>query len=76
MSTNSGRETPEERQRRETFETEDAIGRQQVHDGMTAERRRIIGTILAEYGVYKLAGDEKAAQVCDRLATKIEHELD
>ncbi len=57
MSTNSDHETIEELLLRAAY----------------AERRRIIGIILAEYGVYKLSGDESIARALDRLALVIEH---
>ena len=37
------------------------------------ERRRIIGIVLAEYGVWKLSGEERIARILDALATKLEH---
>ncbi len=40
----------------------------------TAERRRIVGIVLAEYGRQKLAGNLAVAEVLDALATEIEHD--
>lgn len=57
MSTNSDHETIEE---------------SLVHVAR-AERRRIIGIILAEYGLYKLSGEDRIARALDALALKIEH---
>lgn len=57
MSTNSDHETIEEL----------------LLTAARTERRRIIGMVLAEYGVYKLSGEERIAHALDALALKIEH---
>lgn len=38
----------------------------------SAERRRIIGLILARLGIYRLGGQESAVSVLDALVTEIE----
>jgi hypothetical protein len=42
--------------------------------GAERERRRILGIILKEYALHRLAGDERIAGVLDALATAIEHD--
>ncbi len=37
------------------------------------QRRKVVSLILAEYAIYKLAGEESIAKALDALATKIEH---
>ena len=38
------------------------------------ERRRIVGMVLSEYAIYRLAGEERIARALDALATKIENQ--
>lgn len=44
-----------------------------IDDAQHAERRLIIGLILAEYAKHKLAGRLEVADALDSLATQIEH---
>ena len=44
-----------------------------IAQSVAKERKRIIGIVLAEYGVRKLAGELTIAKALDALATKIEH---
>lgn len=54
--------------------TKDEETRQLVVGAVDAERRRIVGLVLAAYGRAKLAGaDSIAAKALDELATEIEN---
>lgn len=45
----------------------------EILEAEKAERRRIIGVILEQVGIWRLKGDEKTANVLDQLALRIEH---
>jgi len=38
-----------------------------------AERRRVLGLLLAEIGRLRLAGDKRAADALDQIALRVEH---
>lgn len=46
----------------------------EIEVGADRERRRILGVILAEYAVWKLAGELRIANALDALVTTIEHD--
>ena len=45
----------------------------EIREAAELERRRCIGVMLSEYGIWKMAGEERIAAVLDALATKLEH---
>ncbi len=44
-----------------------------LKEAVRRERLRCIGIVLREFGIARLAGDEKTADVLDRLAVYLEH---
>jgi len=44
-----------------------------VMKAVERERRRCVGIVLADYGVWRLSGEERIAAILDGLATKLEH---
>ena len=45
----------------------------EIREAVALERRRCIGVVLAEFGIYRLAGEERIAAALDALATKLEY---